>query len=254
VAQLEDILGDRLNITLLRWLASVNSAMSGNAIATQLGIHQSSARQALERLVATGVVTRTDIGRTAGYRLNDELATVRQIIIPLFEGEREVRALLLRDLATAARKLLMAPNSISPPAALFVALYGSVARGNRDYRDVDLLVITPSPDQNERARDTLNRAVDAIPRRYGVPVNTIVLPESDLTKRGHAGLVSQVTTDGLALAGTPPRPLRDMRAYTSTPAANQRAATTSTPSPFYRRSSPSAPPKTSPRSKPSSPS
>ncbi|HXC25519.1 MAG TPA: winged helix-turn-helix domain-containing protein, partial [Gemmatimonadaceae bacterium] len=60
---LDDVLGSRVNIAILRYLSAIQGGLSGNDIAKRLEIQQSSARQALERLVDTGVITRTDVGR-----------------------------------------------------------------------------------------------------------------------------------------------------------------------------------------------
>jgi predicted transcriptional regulator len=62
---LEDVLGSRVNIAVLRYLTAVSGSLSGNKIANRLGLQQSSVRLAFERLVEAGVVTRTDVGRSA---------------------------------------------------------------------------------------------------------------------------------------------------------------------------------------------
>jgi DNA-binding IclR family transcriptional regulator len=46
----EDVLGSRVNIQILRYLVAVRGGVSGNEIATRLGLQQSSARQALDSL------------------------------------------------------------------------------------------------------------------------------------------------------------------------------------------------------------
>ena len=75
---LEDVFGDRLNVTVLRLLAQVAGGLSGNGVARRLGLQQSAVRKALERLVARGVVTRTDVGRTAAYALDARREVVRR--------------------------------------------------------------------------------------------------------------------------------------------------------------------------------
>ena len=91
---LEDALGSRANITLLRFLTAVRGPLSGNEIAGRLGLPQSSVRKALQRLIETGLVTRIDIGRNAGYELDQNLAFVRMALIPLFRYESNFRKLV----------------------------------------------------------------------------------------------------------------------------------------------------------------
>jgi predicted nucleotidyltransferase/DNA-binding HxlR family transcriptional regulator len=210
MSTLETILGDRLQITILRWLSNIQRPMSGNAIARRLEIPQSSARLALERLVDAGIITRTDIGRSAGYTLNDRLAVVQRIILPLFKREAQLRTTLLDELAQLSSTLV---HAIDSPAT-FVALFGSLARGDRAYRDIDLLVVHPSRDHYERLRDIIVDLARPIERRFGVPVRPVLVSEADLDT-GHAHhLAVEVHIDGVALAGVPPATLVGLSSYT----------------------------------------
>jgi predicted nucleotidyltransferase len=214
---LETILGDRLQITVLRWLANVRRPTSGNAIARQLGVPQSSARLALERLVEAGVVTRTDIGRSAGYALNEHMAVVRRVILPLFSREEELRATQFRDLALASRQLICAFDDASTPPATFVALFGSLARGDREYRDIDLLVVSTSRDHHEELRDRLADIATLVEQRFGVPLRSVIVSEADLMTASAQTLTSEVRADGVGLVGSPPAALAGIRIYTPAP-------------------------------------
>jgi len=101
---LEDVVGSRVNIAILRHLDAINDALSGNEIARRLGLRESSVRQALRRLVATGIVTRTDIGNSAAYRLDRELAFQRSILAPMFRAEARLRNDILRTVVRAGRQ------------------------------------------------------------------------------------------------------------------------------------------------------
>ena len=101
---LEDVLGSRINIAVLRYLTAIRGSLSGNEIAKRLRLQQSSVRLALERLVETGVVTRTDVGRSAGYELDQRLAFVRALLIPLFREETQLRGKLMSALARGSEK------------------------------------------------------------------------------------------------------------------------------------------------------
>jgi len=207
VATLEAILGDRLQITVLRWLSKVRGPTSGNAIARRLGVPQSSARLALERLVETGVVTRIDIGRSAGYALNEHLAVVRSVILPLFRREDQLQAAQLHE-------LLLASNALP---ARFVALFGSLARGDREYRDIDLLVVSTSREQHEALQDRLADLAARVERRFGVPLSPVIVSEADLAAGRARELVAEVRTNGIGLAGSPPAELAGIRMHAPAP-------------------------------------
>src|SRR5689334_6830657 len=110
--ELEDILGSRNKIAILRYLTSVRHGMSGNEIAERLGLRQSSVRPALESLVKTGIVTRVDIGRSASYSVDKELVFTKSVLIPLFQEESKLRVRVIRDLAHECKKLTPKPRAV----------------------------------------------------------------------------------------------------------------------------------------------
>jgi predicted nucleotidyltransferase len=204
MATLETILGDRLNVSLLRWLSASQAGLTGNGIAQRLGAHQSSVRKALERLVVTGVVTRRDVGRAASYALDEKLAVVRQIILPLFAKEQELWREMERQLRAVAARAV-------PPARAII-LFGSVARRERGSRDIDLLVISPARSANETVRDRIVAGTSRLARRYGLPIGLTVLAASQLDAPAIRSLLSEVKRDGVLLAGSLPRSLTGMAA------------------------------------------
>jgi DNA-binding Lrp family transcriptional regulator len=203
---------------VLRLLAQVAAGMSGNGVARRLGLQQSAARKALERLVARGVVTRIDVGRTAAYALDGRRAVVRRVVLPAFRAEAALGARLRRALQRVA--LALVPR----PAA--VVLYGSVARGSVAPGDVDLLVVLARPEDEEPVRAALLDAVRPIEVRYQLAVHPVVLTVAALAERADDPLITAVAAEGLLLAGRATGPLRRVR---KPPPAVIRAATRATP-------------------------
>lgn len=200
---LEDVFGDRLNVTVLRLLSQVAGGVSGNGVARRLGLQQSAVRKALERLVERGVVTRTDVGRTAAYALDDRRAVVRRVVLPAFQAEARLRERLRRALQRVA--VALRPR----PAA--VVLYGSVARGAAAPGDVDLLVVLARPEDAEPVRAALLDAVRPIEVRYQLAVQPVVMTAAELAARRDDPLVAAIAADGLLLSGRAPGPLRRIR-------------------------------------------
>jgi predicted nucleotidyltransferase len=207
---LEEVLGSRVNIAILRHLDAINGSLSGNEIAKRLGLRESSARQALQRLVATGVVTRTDIGNTASYQLDRELAFQRSVLAPLFRAEARLPDHLVRDLIRTVRRLNPAPK------AVFV--FGSLARGARDFRDVDLLCVVSKGRDEEPLRDAVAGGFGVIQRRYKVPVNAIIAAEAELDSSRLASIVDAIRRDGTLIWGAPSPALREVRKLESSEA------------------------------------
>jgi predicted nucleotidyltransferase len=200
---LEELFGERLSVTVLRLLAQVEGGMSGNAIARRLALQQSAVRKALERLVARGVVTRVDVGRSASYALDTRREVVRRLVLPVFHVEAALGERLREALRRAAEQLRPAPAA--------VVLYGSVARGARAPGDVDLLVIVHRDEDEEPIRSALLDGVRGVETRFQVAVNPVVLTIAELEARAADPLITTIAADGVLLAGRPVGPLRRVR-------------------------------------------
>jgi predicted nucleotidyltransferase/DNA-binding MarR family transcriptional regulator len=204
---LEDVLGSRVNIQILRYLAAIRGGLSGNEIATRLGLQQSSARQALERLVATHVVTRTDVGRSAAYELDRELAFSNAVLAPLFQSETRLRDDLIEALAHACGEL---GNDLE-----CVVLFGSLARGDRDFRDADLLFVVAKKRDKAQLYDGIAEHFEPVRRRFGTPVSAVVVTEAELPSAKLASVIEAARRDGVLLFGSPTGVLQNVRARNS---------------------------------------
>jgi predicted nucleotidyltransferase/biotin operon repressor len=200
---LEQVFGDRLNVTVLRQLSQVAGGISGNGLARRLGLQQSAVRKALERLVERGLVTRADVGRTAAYALDARREVVRRVVLPAFRAEARLGERLRGALQRAAAALRPRPAA--------VVLYGSVARGAAAPGDVDLLVVLAQPEDEEPVRAALLDAVRPVELRFQLAVHPVVMTAADLADRQADPLVAEIAADGLLLSGRAPGPLRRVR-------------------------------------------
>jgi predicted nucleotidyltransferase len=216
---LEDVFGDRLNMSVLRQLSQILGGVSGNGLARRLGLQQSAVRKALERLVERGVVTRTDVGRTAAYAVDDRREVVRRVVLPAFRAEARLGEWLRRALQRAA--LALRPR----PAA--VVLYGSVARGTGAPGDVDLLVVLARLEDEEPVRAALRDGVRPVERRFQLAVRPVVMTAAELADRHADPLVAAIAADGLLLSGRAPSPLRCVRKLPPPPRPGTAERTTS---------------------------
>lgn len=202
---LEDTLSSRVNIAVLRYLTGVSGSLSGNEIAKRLQLQQSSVRLALERLVETGVVTRMDIGRSAAYELDHRLAFVRGLLVPLFRDEAGLRDRLLKGLVRGSNKL--------DPKPMAVVLFGSLARGRRDFRDIDLLCIATQERYKPLLHDAVAGAFSHIQHDFKAPVSAVIATEAELKSLRLESIVKEARREGLLLSGTVPGDLRGVRIW-----------------------------------------
>jgi predicted nucleotidyltransferase len=202
---LEDVLGSRINLTVLRYLMVTRGGMSGNQIAGRLGLQQTSVRLALERLVKTGVVTRRDVGRSAAYEMDEDLVFVRTVLVPLFRAESHLRNRLMNSLVQGSRKL------VPPPTA--VVLFGSAARGERNFRDVDLLCVVVRDNDKLPLQDRVAGAYGQVQKEFNVPVSALVATDTELRTPRLEALRQEVRRDGVLLCGTVPEALHGISTW-----------------------------------------
>lgn len=205
MVSLEDVFGERLNVTVLRLLSTIQGGMSGNGVARRLGLHQSAARKALERLADRGIVTRTGLGRSTAYELDTRREFVRRLVVPVFRAEAALGERLRRAVHRAVNKVRPVPAAI--------VLYGSVARGERTPGDIDVLIVLQHEADAEPVRSTLLDAVRPIEVRFALAVNPVLLTVAELRARSDDPLVHAVAKDGVLLAGNAPPPLRRIRRF-----------------------------------------
>ena len=196
---LESLLGTRVNLAVLRYLSAVNGALSGNEIAKRLGLQQSSVRLALERLVEAGVVTRNDIGRSAAYQLDQRLAFVQTVLLPLFRAEAKLHERLLDAIARGCTKLKPRPHA--------VVVFGSAARGARDFRDVDLLCIATREDDKAPIHDGVADVFGQFQREFKVPISVVVATSGELRATRLEAVAREARRDGILVFGTAPADL-----------------------------------------------
>ena len=207
--RIEEIFGERMSVSVLRLLAQVEGGLSGNETARRLGAQQSTVRKALERLVARGLVTRTDVGRAASYMLDERREAVRGIVIPAFQAESELRLKLWSDIVTLGGRVR--------PRPVALVLYGSITKGVRSPRDIDLLVVVDSDTEIDRLRDQLAEAGERFETSYLLPLSPVLAPKRNLETALGETLLQSVLRDGVLLYGEPVGALRRMKRWHRTP-------------------------------------
>jgi predicted nucleotidyltransferase len=122
-----------LDADVLAVLAGADTEFTGRRVHQLLGKHsERGVRNTLQRLVEQGIATRRRVGSADLYRLNRDHIAASHI-----EALAGLRSELLRRI----REMLEA----WAPAAEYVALFGSAARGGmRPDSDIDLFVVRPA--------------------------------------------------------------------------------------------------------------
>ena len=170
---IEEILGSKIKIGILRLLYRTRSMYSGREISRLVGFSPSHTIASLRELEMSGLVLRQRVGRTDLYQLNEKNSAVNGVLKPVYDWESG----LLGELATMYAERL-GNNVVS------IRLFGSVARDNQEPgSDIDLvLTVADGVDMQE-----IEEAITAIDldagQKFGCPVSTIVVTEKEYAKK-----------------------------------------------------------------------
>ena len=160
---LDHVLGTKSKVAVLRHLVQNDLEQSGREIARAVGLSPKPLNQVLAQLADEGVLLRRNIGRVHLFRLNRNNRLVAELVVPLFESEKE----MLNQALTEALE--------GVPGILSAILYGSVSRREeKPYSDVDLLVVTE--DGTKAAEEILEDRAMGFMRRYSNFLSFIVMP------------------------------------------------------------------------------
>ncbi|PKQ27486.1 MAG: hypothetical protein CVT63_07750 [Candidatus Anoxymicrobium japonicum] len=169
----EDILGSKIKIGILRLLFRTRGLFSGREISRMVGFSPTHTISNLRELEAAGLILRQRAGKTDLYQLNDKNSAIDGVLAPIFDWESN----LLAELAEMFADRLGAK-------IVSIRLFGSVARGEeKSDSDVDLLLtLTDGVDIDELEEVIAEIDLDA-GRRLGCPVSTVFVTESEYTKK-----------------------------------------------------------------------
>ena len=161
---LEQVIGARSKIAVLRSLFNSKLGHSGGAIARQTGIGLYAVQKTLATLEGVGLV---DVERGPvenRYRLNTQHYLVANGLSALFEGERRMPQALARELSALLKGKVVSAG-----------LFGSFPRGAaRAGSDIDLFVVVQTLAEKDQISQMLTDAQAGLTRRYGWPVQAVI--------------------------------------------------------------------------------
>jgi predicted nucleotidyltransferase len=192
---LDEVLGQRSKVALLRFLIRARGEHSGRDLARHLGLDHKTCHAALRSLAEQGIVDFRRLGTALVYALRDAHPIVRVILAPAFARESEILDRFVRE-----------AHTISRAPAVSVVLFGSAARREEAARsDVDILFVTNDADSSARARKALDAAGPKLAARYGSVPQFIVEDRATFRRKVARGdpLYSEILKNGRVVLGKP---------------------------------------------------
>ncbi len=194
---LEDVLGQRSMVTILRYLAIHDQESSGRGIAAALKMNPWTCHLALRELVDQGVVTRRAIGNSHLFRLNAGNAAVQSLLRPLFDAEAELMDQVLRDLVSGL-----------PDSVISVIVHESLddERAERGSGETEIMVLVAGSGSWAAAKRILAERSAELTAKFGASLAVTVLPADEFARRYRMGdpLARQVRATGRVILGRDP--------------------------------------------------
>lgn len=191
---LDEILGSRSKVRLLRALGPLDRPVSGREAARLAGLSHR-AITALDELAALGVVIRREAAGQHLYTYNQEHVLANAIRHVFAEEERRSSLILERIRSVAAEA-----------GALYAGVFGSAARReDRPGSDLDVFMVMEHEDAKDGSRDALVLALEELQERFGARVSPVVvaLAEARRQAREEAPLLRDVLRDTRRVHGPP---------------------------------------------------
>lgn len=175
---LNDILGTRSKVSVLRELVRRDDPVTGREAARLAHLSHRSAQQALQELLDLGVVRRREGGRAHLYRLNHEHYLVQHALESLFRTERRS----IEELFDRLQEALSTASQESGTEIVSAVIFGSVARGeDRPDSDLDLLVVHELDGGDDRPlREELPEVLEPIETLFGRTISPVVVSSGQL--------------------------------------------------------------------------
>ncbi len=188
---LNDILGNRTQVKVLRLLTRTGSAHTGRELARLIGQSHNATRFALEELERNGLVVKLQAGRSNLYSLDKDNILVREILSPAFKLEErlldKVAEILSREIGSEL---------------LDIILFGSIAKGEESpHSDMDLVLIFKDGVNTKDIEDAVAEASLLIAKTFGNQVSPVLVTKAEFERRKKArqGLWKAISETGVSL-------------------------------------------------------
>jgi predicted nucleotidyltransferase len=187
-----EIVTPTVDADVLAVLAKATASFTGRRVHQISGRHsERGVRNALHRLVEQGIVTRERVGPSDHYTLNRG-----HLAAPQIEALANLRSEFIARIG--------AELDAWHPAAEYVAMFGSAARGDmRADSDIDLFVVSPSPvaSDDDRWRAQIETLTLHVTAWTGNDARVLELSADEIRRRTNAAIIREIANDAITLHG-----------------------------------------------------
>jgi predicted nucleotidyltransferase len=173
---LEDILGSKIKIRILRLFYRTRGSFTGREIARLIEFSQDATQRALNDLTRHGLLRRDYVGTAYNYYLNEDHMLTGKVVNKAFFAEQNS----IREIARIFKERLGEEFQRA-------VVFGSVAKKKeRPDSDVDILVVVRDSTNMDSIEDRVNEAANLATAASGNPVMPIVIQSGEYEKKKKA--------------------------------------------------------------------
>lgn len=186
---LNDIIGNRVQLKLLRVLVRNKGSFTGRELARLIGYSQNQTSLALKELERNGLVVWQTAGRSHLYSVDPENILITDLLEAAFRLEDSLLESLADVFSREVGRDLFA-----------LVLFGSIARSEeRPNSDIDLVIVVQDNANLEKVGDRVAEASAIVTRRFGNQAMPITVKKSDYEKKTRAkkGLWREIAETGV---------------------------------------------------------
>ena len=170
---IEDILGSKVKIGILRLLYRTRGMYSGREISRHIGFSPTHTISNLRELETAGLILRQRAGNTDLYQLNEKNSAISGVLRAIYDWESS----LLGELAGMYVERL-------GDKLISIRLFGSAAQGDEEPdSDVDLLLTLVDGVDFDEMEEIVGEIDVLAGQRLGSPVSTVFVTESQYAKK-----------------------------------------------------------------------
>ena len=170
---LDKIFSQQSKIKLLRFLVQHRGEFTGREIAKSVGLAHPTVHSALSHLREQGIIFMRKSGNALLYSLNRRHQATKDIIIPVFKKESQLKEKMARSLVTR----------LSFPLES-VVIFGSIAQNKeKPTSDIDILVILSNRVDPEKAEAEIISQGAKFVEQFGNQVSPVIMNLSDFLTR-----------------------------------------------------------------------
>lgn len=197
---LDEALGTRSKVRVLRLLLDQELELSGREVGRQAGIGDRTARLALDDLCELGLVHREVSPAEHRFSINRQHVLVKHGLEELFAAERRSVGQIFDRLRAACAEI--SRSRAADIRAVWV--FGSAMRGEDTLAsDLDVLVLVDRPDLTGAVREDLADAGRSLAESHGLDLSPVVLTTRRLREMDREGssLTRSLRTDARRVLG-----------------------------------------------------